>query len=140
MSPAMSAAGSWPRLNAAAARWRCIARRPEYIQARVSESTKIAKGDVMDILSLPVPCRRQHRLLPCIHGDTGKFAEQDRQAATNFALAAKEAGVRRIIYLGGLGEQISPHLASRQEVGRILRDSGVETIEFPLPSSSARGV
>ena len=52
----------------------------------------------------------------------------------NFAGAAKQAGVRRIIYLGGLGDdadpKLSPHLRSRHEVGKILRDSGVETIEF----------
>lgn len=46
--------------------------------------------------------------------------------------AAKDACVKRIVYLGGLGksEKLSPHLASRHEVGQILRDSGVETIEF----------
>ena len=62
------------------------------------------------------------------------FEKEDRQAATNFAEAAKKAGVRRIIYLGGLGDDadpnLSPHLRSRHEVGEILRDSGVETIEF----------
>jgi uncharacterized protein YbjT (DUF2867 family) len=62
------------------------------------------------------------------------FEKEDRQAALNFAGAAKQAGVRRIIYLGGLGEDadphLSPHLRSRHEVGQILRDSGVETIEF----------
>ena len=62
------------------------------------------------------------------------FEKEDRQAATNFAEAAKKAGVRRIIYLGGLGDdadpKLSPHLRSRHEVGKILRDSGVETIEF----------
>ena len=62
------------------------------------------------------------------------FEEADRQAAMNFAQAAKKAGVQRIIYLGGLGDdadpELSPHLRSRQEVGKILRDSGVETIEF----------
>jgi uncharacterized protein YbjT (DUF2867 family) len=56
-----------------------------------------------------------------------------RPAALNFAGAAKQAGVRRIIYLGGLGDdadpKLSPHLRSRHEVGKILRDSGVETIE-----------
>ena len=60
--------------------------------------------------------------------------QQDRQAATNFATAAGKAGVKRIIYLGGLGNDadpdLSPHLRSRHEVGKILRDSGVETIEF----------
>ncbi len=62
------------------------------------------------------------------------FEEEDRQAATNFAAAAQRAAVRRIIYLGGLGDdgdpKLSPHLRSRHEVGEILRNSGVETIEF----------
>ena len=62
------------------------------------------------------------------------FESEDRQAAKNFADAAKRAGVKRIIYLGGLGDdadpKLSPHLRSRHEVGEILRDSGTETIEF----------
>ena len=62
------------------------------------------------------------------------FEKQDREAAENFGAAAKEAGVQRIIFMGGLGEETDPklssHLRSRHEVGRILRDSGVETIEF----------
>jgi uncharacterized protein YbjT (DUF2867 family) len=61
------------------------------------------------------------------------FEERDRAAARNFGMAAKKAGVRRIIYLGGLGEggiEASPHLRSRQEVGEQLRASGVEVIEF----------
>ena len=52
----------------------------------------------------------------------------------NFAAAARHAGVRRIIYLGGLGDdadpKLSPHLRGRHEVGKTLRDSGAETIEF----------
>ena len=65
-------------------------------------------------------------------GSSGAFEEEDRLGASNFAQAAREAGVRRIIYLGGLGSgaALSPHLASRQEVGRILRESGVPTVEF----------
>src|SRR5205807_10193742 len=60
------------------------------------------------------------------------FMELDRQAAERFSRAARDAGVARIIYLGGLGGDgsLSSHLASRQEVGQILRESGVETIEF----------
>ena len=59
------------------------------------------------------------------------FDEADRAAALAFADAARDAGVQKIVYLGGLGEgDLSPHLASRQEVGRILRASGVPTIEF----------
>jgi uncharacterized protein YbjT (DUF2867 family) len=64
----------------------------------------------------------------------GAFEDKDRQAAKNFAQAAREAGVKRIIYLGGLGDEsstnLSAHLRSRHEVGAILRESGVETIEF----------
>lgn len=66
-------------------------------------------------------------------GTRADFETQDRQAAKNFAEAAKSAGVRRLIYLGGLGVDdgsLSPHLRSRQEVGKILRESGVECIEF----------
>jgi uncharacterized protein YbjT (DUF2867 family) len=61
-----------------------------------------------------------------------RFEALDRTAARNFARAARAAGVRRIVYLGGLGsgDRLSPHLASRQEVGAILRSSGVPTIEF----------
>jgi uncharacterized protein YbjT (DUF2867 family) len=61
------------------------------------------------------------------------FAERDKRAARNFAAAAKSAGVERVIYLGGLGEQgtnLSVHLQSRQEVGRILSGSGVSVTEF----------
>jgi uncharacterized protein YbjT (DUF2867 family) len=56
----------------------------------------------------------------------GAFAGRDRRAADNFARAAQEAGVDRIVYLGGLmpsGEQISPHLRSRREVEEILLDA-----------------
>lgn len=57
------------------------------------------------------------------------FEELDRLAATNFARAARSAGARRIVYLGGLGagDDLSPHLAGRHEVGEILRDPGVAT-------------
>jgi len=62
----------------------------------------------------------------------GSFEALDRSAAVNFAQAAREAGVRHIVYLSGLGsgEDLSPHLTSRQEVGQILRESGVVTTEL----------
>jgi uncharacterized protein YbjT (DUF2867 family) len=59
-------------------------------------------------------------------GPNGAFADLDRRAADNFARAAQEAGVDRIVYLGGLiphGESISPHLRSRLEVEQILLDA-----------------
>ena len=58
------------------------------------------------------------------------FVERDRRGAINFAGAAREHGVARIVYLGGLhpdDEPLSPHLGSRVEVGRILLGSGVPT-------------
>jgi uncharacterized protein YbjT (DUF2867 family) len=61
------------------------------------------------------------------------FEREDRNAATNFADAADQAGVGRIIYLGGLGhadETLSKHLRSRQETGEILRCSQAQVIEF----------
>ena len=62
--------------------------------------------------------------------DQPDFQERDREAATHFSEAAESAGVSRIVYLGGLhpaDEVLSPHLASRVEVGRILLESGVPT-------------
>ncbi len=63
-------------------------------------------------------------------GGAASFEQTDRQAAQAFGAAAKAAGVRRIVYLGGLvpqHEPLSPHLASRAEVGQLLLDSGVPT-------------
>lgn len=62
--------------------------------------------------------------------DKPDFARRDREGAATFASAAKGERVRRIVYLGGIhptDEELSPHLASRVEVGRILLDSGVPT-------------
>lgn len=62
---------------------------------------------------------------------TSDFGTVDREAARSFAAAAADAGVERIVYLGGLGRgELSPHLASRQEVGQILHQSGVPTVEL----------
>jgi uncharacterized protein YbjT (DUF2867 family) len=66
-------------------------------------------------------------------GDNGDFESQDRIAAENFSKAAAQAGVRRLIYLGGLGnpdENLSKHLRSRQETGDILRAHHAQVIEF----------
>jgi len=66
-------------------------------------------------------------------GSASSFEERDRDGARAFAEAARKAGVGRIVYLGGLGEQstdLSPHLRSRHEVGEILRASCPQVIEF----------
>jgi uncharacterized protein YbjT (DUF2867 family) len=115
-------------------RLRCLARRPEFLRKRVGESTEVVTGDVLDLESLEVALVGVDTAYYLVHsmGSGRDFASKDRSAAENFARAARAAGVHRIIYLGGLGSgpDLSPHLASRQEVGRILRESGVPTIEF----------
>jgi uncharacterized protein YbjT (DUF2867 family) len=66
-------------------------------------------------------------------GAGGDFSERDAAGARNFAAAARAAGVERVIYLGGLGEEgrgLSEHLASRHETGRILAQSGPPLLEF----------
>ena len=62
----------------------------------------------------------------------GEFEEEERSAAREFAAAARECDVQRLVYLGGIVHEteVSPHLRSRREVGEILRASGVPTIEF----------
>jgi len=114
---------------------RCLTRHPEFLQPRVAPSTEVVKGDCLDQASLPQVMVGVHTAYYLVHsmGSPGKFEEEDRQAARNFAASARQAGVRRIIYLGGLGaegQSLSAHLRSRQEVADILRSSEVPTIEF----------
>ena len=72
------------------------------------------------------------------------FAERDRQAARTFAAAAAAADVGRIVYLSGLhpeGETLSPHLASRVEVGELFLASGVPTAAIrPMSQITVRWV
>lgn len=68
-----------------------------------------------------------------VHAMAGgdRFADRDRATARAFADAARRAGVRRIVYLGGLGtDATSAHLSSRHEVGRLLRGSGIPVVEL----------
>ncbi|WP_166825281.1 NAD(P)H-binding protein [Thalassoroseus pseudoceratinae] len=124
------------RLQNQGCRIRCLARSPEKLEGDLSDTTEIASGNVLDRSSLDEALADVDVAFYLVHlmGASGDFEKKDRQAAQNFASAAEAAGVRRIIYMGGLGESsdpnLSPHLRSRQEVGEILRNSGVETIEF----------
>ncbi|HET9697447.1 MAG TPA: SDR family oxidoreductase [Terriglobales bacterium] len=72
-------------------------------------------------------------LIHSMDKDGNDFEDRDRKAARNFAAAAKAAGVKKVVYLGGLGRntsQMSSHLKSRQETGEILRQFGPDVIEF----------
>ena len=116
-------------------RVRCMARRPDILTSRVSTSTQVVEGNVLDINSMQVALKGVRVAYYLIHSmsSEGSFEEIDRKAAHNFGEVAKAAGVERIIYLGGLGndeDELSPHLRSRQEVGKILRQSGIPLVEF----------
>ena len=125
-----------PLLEQQPVRLRCLARNPDKLRSRVNSATQLVQGDVLDARSLDAALRGVETAYYLVHLMSGSqdFEQDDRQAAANFARAAKQAGVRRIVYLGGLGDdedpQLSPHLRSRHEVGYILREAGVETIEF----------
>ena len=114
---------------------RCLARRPEFLASRVASGTEVVKGDCLDPDSLRSALAGVDIAYYLVHsmGSGADFEQQDRQAASNFGTAARDAGVRRIIYLGGLGspdDRLSPHLRSRHETGEVLRASGVPVIEF----------
>ncbi len=125
-----------PLLEANGVALRCLARSPQKLRPLVAASTEIVQGDVLDASSLDQAMHGVQTAYYLVHLMSGSsdFEKEDRQAAVNFAGAAKKAGVKRIIYLGGLGDdsdpKLSPHLRSRHEVGTVLRDSGVEVIEF----------
>lgn len=88
----------------------------------------VAVGDVLDPVTLQEALKGIDTAYYLIHamGAVGDFAERDRRGAEHFGLAAKKAGVKHIIYLGGLqpadNQRASPHLASRAETGRVLAD------------------
>src|SRR5271166_3558632 len=125
-----------PLLEQQGVNLRCLARNPDKLRSRVQAASEVVQGDVLDPPSLDRALHGVHTAYYLVHLMSGSkgFEREDRQAALNFAGAARQAGVRRIIYLGGLGDdddpKLSPHLRSRHEIGKILRDSGVETIEF----------
>ncbi len=118
-----------------AQRVRCLARQPDFLRSRVSPTTEVLGGDVLDASTLAPAMKDVDTAYYLVHSmaSPGGFEAEDRRAAQNFGGAARAAGVRRIIYLGGLGEQndgLSAHLRSRHEVGEILRSSGVPVIEL----------
>ncbi len=125
-----------PRLEALGHHIICLVRRPDQLNVHRWENVEIRKGDLLDFGSLhgvmkgvDVAYYLVHSMADGVQG----FIERDYTAAENFGVAAREAGVKRIIYLGGLGECdkfISPHLEARQNVGDILRYSGVPVTEF----------
>lgn len=124
-----------PVLERAGVRLRCLARRPSSLASRVAETTEVVAGDLLEPASLDRALAGVDVAYYLVHsmGAHGDYLEKDRAAARNFGDAAQRAGVRRIVYLGGLaatGEELSRHLESRIETGEVLRASGVPVVEL----------
>ena len=113
---------------------RCLCRNPEALGWRVAPGTEVVRGDLLQPASLGAAFSGVDTAFYLVHSMYAgtEFEAHEIEAAANFAQAAREAGVRRIIYLGGLvhGGELSAHLRSRAETGNILRSSGVPVIEF----------
>lgn len=123
------------KLEQRGVRVRCLTRRPEALRERVTSTTEVVGGDVFDLNSLASAMQDVDTAYYFVHsmGADRDFEEADRLAAINFAQTASAAGVRRIVYLGGLinpTEELSKHLRSRQETGQLLRDFHPQVIEF----------
>ena len=109
---------------------RCLARTPGKAEDLSAAGCEVVQGDVLDRDSLRWPLSGVRVAYYLVHsmgrGAQGDFVEADLRGATNFAEAAAEVGVERIIYLGGLGEGKSEHLRSRQQTADALASTGLD--------------
>ena len=124
-----------PLLGAKNHRVRCLTRRTSSEASLSGDGVEIAIGNALDIDSLEKALVGIETAYYLIHsmGDIEDFEQTDRRAAENFAQACSNQNVKRIVYLGGLGDpsdELSKHLRSRQEIGDILRTSTASVIEF----------
>ena len=124
------------RLLAAGHRVRCLVRDAARLQGRPwLKQVEVMQGDVLQADTIAPAMSGVHIVYYLVHSLSGgsNFSERDISAARNCASAAKQAGVARIIYLGGLGDpqsNLSQHLVSRHETGDALREAGVPVTEF----------
>ena len=86
---------------------RCLTRRPEALAGRTADDTEIFAGGVLVPDSLTRPMAGVDSAYYLVHSMVGQgdFSQLDRAGARNFAAAARTPGVKRIVYLGGLGAE-----------------------------------
>ncbi len=125
-----------PRLLEEGYRVRVLVRDARRLQGRPwLDRVEIIEGDVLQPVTLPAAMQGAATAYYLIHSMmlSADFHARDLTAARNFGQAAKNSGVQRLIYLGGLGDpeaELSEHLSSRQQTGNVLRESGVPVTEF----------
>lgn len=118
-------------------RVRCAVRNPERLSGvSWGESVELVTADTLDVTSLVSAFAGADYVYHLVHAmsDTADFMEADRLSAKNVSDAAERSGVKRIVYLGGLGDpddpSLSRHLSSRHEVGAILASGAVPVTEL----------
>ena len=125
-----------PRMLDQGYRIRCLVRDADRISGRPwYHQVEVVQGDALRPETLSKALEKVSVAYYLIHslGSGTDFQQRDVDAARHFGNAAKEAGVERIIYLGGLAKDdgaLSPHLLSRLETGAALREAGVPVTEF----------
>jgi uncharacterized protein YbjT (DUF2867 family) len=123
-----------PGLVAHDAEVRCLARTPAKLDAAPwRASVEVAEGDVGGDLAEAMDCVDVAVYLVHSIGQGKGWVAQEQSDAENFAAAVATAGIRRIVYLGGLGndeDALSEHLRSRHDVGRLLASTGIEVVEL----------
>lgn len=114
---------------------RCLTRSPESFE-RIdwSGDVEVVQGDLLEPDTLHGAFDGVDQVVYLVHSldEAGDFEDAERRSARNTRLAAERAGVRRVVYLSGLGQDddLSPHLRSRHEVGRELAAGDVRVVEL----------
>ncbi len=125
-----------PRLLERGYRVRCLARSPQKLASRSwLPQVELVEGDVMQPSSLTPALQEVHTAYYLIHNmaSGSGYTTREQDGARNFSIAAAQAGLEHIIYLGGLAdpdEEIAPHMRSRIETGETLRQGGIPVTEF----------
>ena len=125
-----------PRLLDAGYRVRCLARNPLRLKGRSwFQDIEVVQGDVTIPSTLHTALEDVHTAYYLIHNMTRGhgYTSLELDSARNFSKVAERANIQHIIYLGGLADpeqHIAPHMRSRIETGRVLREGNVPVTEF----------
>jgi len=123
-----------PALLDAGYRVRCLVREPRKLDARPwrdHSNVEVIGVNITETLAVTAAlrgCEAAYYLVHSMVATGGSYADRDRELAAGFAASARDAGLSRIIYLGGLGEMgpdLSEHLRSRRQVEQELASCGV---------------